>query len=592
MFDADPDSIKIALTGTPLLKNERSSWKVFGNYLHTYYYDKSIQDGYTLKIIREDIETSYKDNLSMIYEKLEHLVQKKEIQKSQIVEHDTYVKELLRYIINDLKQFRLLQGDNTLGGMVICETSEQARKLFMHFDDIQKELNQNASAKTHFKVGLILHDSDDKETRKQIIKDFKKNMTIDIIIVFNMLLTGFDAPRLKRLYFGRKLKDHNLLQAITRVNRPYKNNRYGYLIDFADIKQNFDETNEAYLKELNRFSNPDEVGEDTATDTLLHVIEDRDALIQQMRDVKQALFEYTTDNAEIFSQEISEIEDRQRLLDLKKALITAKDCCNIVRTFGDEELKEEFAKMEIYMLPAMISEVQRHLEILTQKEAFSQDDTTRQLVNEAMANSTFNFSKIGQEEMQLISGGAELQEKWQYTIRSFTENTDQEDPEYITLREAFMQRFKEHGFVVDSMAKYNEQSKALDEVIKKLNELQKKNNALARKYNGDAKFACVHKRIREENQRRRLHCQPEILSAYDEKIREMLMCIKEDVDQKVYDRNDILKKDAYFEQTVMVQVKEGMDRLGFAGSREDRTFVQSRIVLQYLAQYHATYPAA
>ena len=102
-----------------------------------------------------------------------------------------------------------------------------------------------------------------------------------------------------------------------------------------------------------------------------------------------------------------------------------------------------------------------------------------------MANITFNFSKIGQEEMQLISGGAELQEKWQYTIRSFTENTDQEDPEYITLREAFMQRFKEHGFVVDSMAKYNEQSKALDEVIKKLNELQKKNNALARKYNGE-----------------------------------------------------------------------------------------------------------
>lgn len=592
LFDADPDSIKIALTGTPLLKNERSSWKVFGNYLHTYYYDKSIQDGYTLKIIREDIETSYKDNLSKIYEKLEHLVQKKEIQKSQIVEHDTYVKELLRYIINDLKQFRLLQGDNTLGGMVICETSEQARKLFMHFDDIQKELNQDASAQTHFKVGLILHDSDDKETRKQIIKDFKKNMTIDILIVFNMLLTGFDAPRLKRLYFGRKLKDHNLLQAITRVNRPYKNNRYGYLIDFADIKQNFDETNEAYLKELNRFSNPDEVGEDTATDALLHVIEDRDALIQQMRDVKQTLFEYTTDNAEIFSQEISEIEDRQRLLELKKALITAKDCCNIVRTFGDEELKAEFAKMEIYMLPAMISEVQRHIEILTQKEAFSQDDTTKQLVNEAMANITFTFSKIGQEEMQLISGGAELQEKWQYTIRSFTENTDQEDPEYITLREAFMQRFKEHGFVVDSMAKYNEQSKALDEVIKKLNELQKKNNALARKYNGDTKFACVHKRIREENERRRLQCRAEILSAYDEKIREMLMCIKEDVDQKVYDRNDILKKDAYFEQTVMVQVKEGMDKLGYEGSREDRTFIQSRIVLQYLAQYHATYPAA
>lgn len=49
LFDADPNSIKIALTGTPLLKSERESWRVFGNYLHTYYYDKSVQDGYTLK---------------------------------------------------------------------------------------------------------------------------------------------------------------------------------------------------------------------------------------------------------------------------------------------------------------------------------------------------------------------------------------------------------------------------------------------------------------------------------------------------------------------------------------------------------------
>ena len=79
-------------------------------------------------------------------------------------------------------------------------------------------------------------------------------MTVDVLIVFNMLLTGFDAPRLKRLYFGRKLKDHNLLQALTRVNRPYKNNRYGcYIIDFADIKRNFEETNEAYLSGIESF---------------------------------------------------------------------------------------------------------------------------------------------------------------------------------------------------------------------------------------------------------------------------------------------------------------------------------------------------
>lgn len=140
LFDADPNSIKIALTGTPLLKSERESWRVFGNYLHTYYYDKSVQDGYTLKIIREDIETSYKEKLEEIYHSLENLVQKKDVKKEDIIEHPNYVKELLRYIISDLKQFRVIRGDDTLGGMVICETSEQARRLFAYFDEIQQEL--------------------------------------------------------------------------------------------------------------------------------------------------------------------------------------------------------------------------------------------------------------------------------------------------------------------------------------------------------------------------------------------------------------------------------------------------------------------
>ena len=72
----------------------------------------------------------------------------------------------------------------------------------------------------------------------------------------------------------------------------------------------------------------------------------------------------------------------------------------------------------------------------------------------------------------------------------------------------------------------------------------------------------------------------------------VLISIKNDIDQKVYDRNDILKKDAYFEQTVMSQIKLGMDKVGVSGAREDRVFIQSRIARQYLDQYNATYPAA
>ena len=261
LLEADKKAIKIALTGTPLLKVERESWRIFGNYIHTYYYDKSILDGYTLKIIREDIETQYREKITEIYGKLETLVEKKKVKKDQIIEHSSYVKELLRYIITDLNKFRRIQGDDTLGGMIVCETSEQARKIYDYFEEIQLELNRTTTNKSYLKAGLILSDSFDKETRKNIVNDFKKNMTIDILIVYNMLLTGFDAPRLKRLYLGRKLKDHNLLQAITRVNRPYKENRYGYVVDFADIKKNFEETNELYLKELNRFNDPNEVGE-------------------------------------------------------------------------------------------------------------------------------------------------------------------------------------------------------------------------------------------------------------------------------------------------------------------------------------------
>lgn len=610
LFDADTDAVKIALTGTPLLKEERASCKVFRNYLHTYYYDKSIADGYTLKIIREDIETSYKERLSDVYDKLETLVQKKDIRKSEIIEHPSYVNELARFIMTDLKEFRKIQGDDTLGGMVICETSEQARRLYDVFQEewqkyqpkpIKIKLSDGSyvvgepevdykSKYRPLKAGIILHDTDDKETRKQIVKDFKKNMTVDILIVFNMLLTGFDAPRLKRLYFGRKLKDHNLLQAITRVNRPYPGMRYGFVIDFADIKRNFKETNEAYLQELNRFNDVDETGESAATDTFTQVIEDKEEILNQMKKVRQTLFNYTYDNAEEFSSEISTEEDKAVLLDLKQALESAKNMANIVRTFGDDEMKEQFAKLEITKLPQLLSEVQRRISIINQKEAFNTNEETKTLINEAMMDIEFTFSKIGQEEMRLISGGVELKEKWQRTISSFTQNFDQDDPEFISLREAFMERFKEHGFVIDTIAKFNEETQALDEIIGRLQDLQKRNNVLLKKYKGDEKFARVHKRIREVNKQREDKGQKPMFSFLDEEIAAILNIIKEDVDAKVYDRNDILKKDAYFGRTVMALINGCLFHFPqIKPEMEDYKFIQTRISQQYINQYNATY---
>jgi type I restriction enzyme R subunit len=368
--------------------------------------------------------------------------------------------------------------------------------------------------------------------------------------------------------------------------------RYGYLIDFADIKRNFDETNEAYLKELNRFNDVEETGEGNATDTFAQVIEDKEEILSQMKDIRDTLFDYSYDNAEEFSSEISTQEDKKVLLDLKHALESAKNMANIVRTFGDDDMKERFSHLEITKLPALLSEVQHRIDIINQKEAFTVNDETKALVNDAMKDIEFTFSKIGQEEMHMIAGGIELKEKWQRTITSFTNNFDQEDPELVTLRDAFMERFKEHGFVIDSIAKFNEETAALDDIINRLRDIQKRNDVLLKKYHGDEKFARIHKRIREINKDREEHQQKPMFSFHDDEILVILNMIKEDIDSKVYDRNDILKKDAYFNRTVMTlingclyhfpQIKPEMD---------DYRFIQSKISQQYINQYNATYGA-
>jgi len=330
LLEADKDSVKIALTGTPLLKEERESWRVFGDYIDTYYYDKSIADGYTLKLMREPIETIYKEKIEDILNKLAGgvKVKKSDIDKNKIFENDTYLNALLDYIITDFRQFRKEQADDSVGAMIVCKTNPQAREMYRLWQErfqyaqeislIKEELLGMVAdpmmihkpANKPLRAALILHDEGDKEERKEYIEEYKKLKTIDVLIVNQMLLTGFDAPRLKRLYLGRSMDGHDLLQALTRVNRPYKDFKYGYVVDFVDIKENFDATNDRYLRELNRTNDPEETGE---TKPVSIIIEDKDAIINQMKQIKSVLFNFTCDNAEEFRKEIDEIENKDNL---------------------------------------------------------------------------------------------------------------------------------------------------------------------------------------------------------------------------------------------------------------------------------------
>ena len=76
-----------------------------------------------------------------------------------------------------------------------------------------------------------------------------------------------------------------------------------------------------------------------------------------------------------------------------------------------------------------------------------------------------------------------------------------------------------------------------------------------------------------------------IISKYDEDILHTLLSIKSEIDQKVYDRNDIINQDAYFEQTVMTLIKQGLNANNINSERDDRVFIKNKISQQYLNQY-------
>lgn len=174
-----------------------------------------------------------------------------------------------------------------------------------------------------------------------------------------MLLTGFDAPRLKKLYLSRVIKDHSLLQALTRVNRPYKKHRYGFVVDFADIRAEFDKTNKAYFDELQA-----ELGNAFHQyDSIFMTPEEITAALQE---IQQKLFLYDTENVSLFTQQISAIEDKEELLSLRKALESYKELQNIARLFGYEELADKFTLENANKLS---NEVQNRIALVNAKNA-------------------------------------------------------------------------------------------------------------------------------------------------------------------------------------------------------------------------------
>ena len=547
LMASDREAVMIALTGTPLIGDGYNSKDVFGDYIHKYYYNRSIADGYTLKLIREGIKTEYRAKLQSVLEELE--TQKGSFKKRDVYAHPKYVAALVEYIVDDFKRSRIALNDHSIGAMIVCDSSDQARM-------VEEELNNYEE----FSHVLILHDVDDKETRRGYQDDFKKGK-IDILVVYNMLLTGFDAPRLKKQYLGRVIRDHNLLQTLTRVNRPYKSFRYGYVVDFADIRAEFDKTNEAYFRELQA-----ELGDEF--ERYRDIFKSQEEIEQDLQAIQDKLFMYATDNAELFSQQITAIDDKKELLDLRRLLDTYKELFNIIKLFGYDELAQRFSMDTLH---AMYNEVNNRINLVNLKENLQNSEDVSGLLNMALDQVEFHFRKVSEDEMVIADKFQDILEK---TRRELERSLDPKDPEYISLLEELKRIFKKKNIEELTADEMKANIDELERIRKAAAQQNLRDQMLCAKYGNDAKFMRTHKRLKETP--------PPIGS--DPVIFGILMGVKTEVDQKVLKNQRMMDNHAYFTQEIMPTIIQSCRTHGVQPTLDQVRYIDTCISDEYFAE--------
>lgn len=586
--ESDTNAIKIGLTGTPLLGDTANSKALFGNYIHKYYYNASIADGYTLRLIREAIETRYKLDLAKALEEIQILQGTQN--RNLLYAHEKFVEPMLDYIVSDFGKARLTHNDGSMGAMVICDSSEQAKKMAEIFEQkysavrpvVQEEVSEylmvaedpvpyrftptlDRSVRSH---ALILHDIGTKEERKQWVEDFKGGR-IDILFVYNMLLTGFDARRLKKLYLGRVIKAHNLLQALTRVNRTYKSFRYGYVVDFADIQTEFDKTNKAYFDELQS-----ELG-----DELQHysdLFKSADEIAAEIEAIKDALFQFDTANAEIFSQQITAIENRQDMRAIIKALNDAKSLYNLIRLSGQHELLD---KLDFRKLTQLSTEANNHLALLNQREAIENEHDNSNLLNIALEDVLFTFRKVSEAEMIIAD---ELKDILRRTREGLGANFDPGDPHFVTLREELERLFRKKNLSEITQEEMVSNIAALNDIHARARELERKNQLLRAKYANDAKYARLHKRLMEKGD----------ITPSERKLSEALASLKEQADARISQNAQLMTNPAYTEAMMLRLIVEQLKtKHQLPLTAESSRFINTLVMKEYLDEFNGQQPA-
>lgn len=255
MRDALPNATFIGFTGTPINMDDKSTVEVFGDYIDIYDMTQAVEDGATVPIYYENRTAKLKldevllKKIDKEYDMLREEATYEAIEKSKqdlsTLEAIIGSKQRLNMLAEDIiAHYEDRQYVLTGKAMIVCMTRRIAINLYRTILEKRPDWDK--------KVKVVLTDSNkddddwheitgNKEYRKQLGYEFKDiNSEFKIAIVVDMWLTGFDVPSMATMYIDKPMKGHNLMQAIARVNRVYKDKEAGLIVDYigmaADLK--------------------------------------------------------------------------------------------------------------------------------------------------------------------------------------------------------------------------------------------------------------------------------------------------------------------------------------------------------------------
>lgn len=608
LIQSDPNAIRIALTGTPIISRDYRTTDIFGDYIHTYYYNASIADRYTLRLIREDIGSNFKIKMQEILNSIR--VQVGAVNAASVYKHHSYVQPLLDYIIDDLKVFRIKNNDPSLGGMVVCNTSDQAKLMYRLFlekyadteelanvrgDDgqiIYKSVGPEAidakmagPKKGSYRAALILYDADDKEARAKWITLFKEGK-VDLLIVYQMLQTGFDAPRLKKLYLHRVVKDHNLLQTLTRVNRPYKDMRFGYVVDFANIEEEYNKTSKDYEKELEA-----EQGAEAQkhSDLLLVSLEEAE---KRYRESVAELKGLDLGNPQTFSRQLDLEDDRDRVKTILHSLEEIRDLGNMLISQGHAEVLKVMAEEQKGTTSEAIPDINNFIKAARNRYIFlgfqqgvEDNENVQQLLNMALEDIEFSFYKRGEAELELKE---QYREALAHTRQQLAENIDPDDPRYRSLLEEFLRLFRKKDMDIAENFNLHAQVKNLNDILKRIRKINEEDAITALRYNNDRKFARIEKRIQEkdkQNEEQSVTPNKFAWSKDKEKLNLVLLKIKEECDENFFLNTAMINAPGYFTKFLVEIIAQNFMNADIRSDRETRYYVSDLINREYQNEY-------